>query len=268
MRAPLIGGNWKMHKNLAGSLSFFDLFLPLVEISGRCDIVICPTLLDVQLAVAATLNTRVRIGAQNLYWMSEGAFTGEVSGPMLKEAGCTYVIVGHSERRRYFGETDGSVLKKTVAALDAGLTPIVCVGETDHKKVDEVLTEQFLGGIHPLSAGQFGKIVIAYEPVWAIGAGKTATPEVAASAHSFLRGLVEKKFGEAAAMDVRIIYGGSVKPDSAESLLAETEIDGFLIGGASLDAVSFAEIVTLADALPLAEIDLELASTGPAELIF
>jgi triosephosphate isomerase len=164
---------------------------------------------------------------------------------MIKASGCSHVIVGHSERRRYFGETDETVLKKLVAALEAGLTPIVCIGESERKNVESVLEKQFRCGIAPLSAEQFAKLIIAYEPIWAIGAGKTATPEIAAAAHRLIRGHVTKHLGAQAANQVRIIYGGSVKPDNAQSLMAQEEIDGFLVGGASLDAVSFAALVNL-----------------------
>ena len=211
----------------------------------NCEIVICPSFLDVENAVTATRGTRIQIGAQDLYWENEGAFTGEVSGPMIKASGCSHVIVGHSERRRYFGETNETVLKKTMAALDAGLTPIVCVGEREEKNVEVVLTEQFRCGIGRLSDEQFAGIVIAYEPVWAIGDGETATPEVAADAHRLIRAQAEDSFGAEAANNVRILYGGSVKPDNAKSLMAQPEIDGFLVGGASLDPISFAALVNL-----------------------
>ena len=245
MRIPLIGANWKMHKNPNGTTAFFETFLPLVKHSGHCEIVICPTLLDVENAVAATNETRIEIGAQNLYWEDEGAFTGEVSGSMIKAAGCSHVIVGHSERRHFFGETDEDVLKKTVAALDAGLIPIVCMGERERKNVEAVIAEQFRCGIGGLTQAQFAKIVIAYEPIWAIGDGETATPKVAAAAHQFIRAQAKGKFGVDAANGVRIMYGGSVKLDNARSLMEQPEIDGFLIGGASLDPVSFAAIVNL-----------------------
>jgi triosephosphate isomerase len=164
---------------------------------------------------------------------------------MIKDSGCSHVIVGHSERRRYFGETNASVLKKTVAALDSGLIPIVCVGEREKKNAEAVLTEQFRSAIGALSDVQFARIVIAYEPVWAIGAGETAAPDVAANAHRLIRAQAKAHFGSKAANNVRILYGGSVKPDNADSLIAQSEIDGFLVGGASLDPVSFAALVNL-----------------------
>lgn len=245
MRIPLIGANWKMYKDPTGTTSFFESFLPLVERSGDCEIVICPSFLDVENAVAAVRGTKIHIGAQDIYWEMEGAFTGEVSGPMIKDSGCSHVIVGHSERRRYFDETNESVLKKTVAALDSRLIPIVCVGESEKKNVKAVLTEQFRSALGALSDAQFAKIVIAYEPIWAIGAGETATPGVAADAHRLIRDQVKEHFGAEVANKVRILYGGSVKPDNAESLMAQSEIDGFLVGGASLDPVSFAALVNL-----------------------
>ena len=232
-----------MYKDPAGTTSFFESFRPLIEHSERCEIVICPSFLDLENAVTAARGTRIRIGAQNLYWERDGAFTGEVSGPMIRASGCSHVIVGHSERRQYFGETNESVLKKTLAALDAGLTPIVCVGEHEKKNVETVLTEQFRCGIGPLSDAQFAGIVIAYEPIWAIGDGETASPDVASDAHRLIRAQAKDQFGEEAANNVRILYGGSVKPDNAKSLMAQPEIDGFLVGGASLDPISFAEIV-------------------------
>jgi len=245
MRLPVMGANWKLHKGLAETESFFERFRSLVKDFGYCEIVICPSFLDIPTAVSASEQTTIHIGAQNLYWETEGAFTGEVSGPMIKASGCSHVIVGHSERRRLFGETDASVLKKTVAALGAGLIPIVCIGERDEKDVEAVLAEQFSKGIAPLSADHFANIIIAYEPIWAIGAGETATPEVAAHAHRLIRAQVRARFGADAANLVRVIYGGSVKPGNAESLMAEPEIDGFLVGGASLDPVSFAALVNL-----------------------
>jgi triosephosphate isomerase (TIM) len=247
MRMPLMAGNWKMYKTPEQTAAFFEKFLPLVAGSTHCEILICPPAINIPAAVAATRGSRVGVGGQNLYWKDEGAFTGEVSGPMLKAAGCAAVIVGHSERRQYFGETDATVLKRTLAALDAGLLPVVCAGEhleeREAGRTEAVLRTQFTDGIAPLSADQFAKIVIAYEPVWAIGTGKTATPEIAADAHRCLRGLAEDAFGADAAARLRILYGGSVKPDNVKGLMAQPEIDGALVGGASLDPVGFASIV-------------------------
>jgi triosephosphate isomerase len=242
-----MAGNWKMYKTPAETTSFFEKFRPLVEQSDHCEVVICPPFTNIAAAVAEVQGTRIRIGAQNLYWAKEGAFTGEISAPMIQASGCTYVIVGHSERRQYFGETDETVLKRTLAALEVGLTPIVCVGELlEHREsgqTEAVMMEQCRKGIVPLALEQFSRIVIAYEPVWAIGTGKTATPEIAADAHRVLRGQMRARYGQAAGDAVRILYGGSVKPDNVRSLMAQPEIDGVLVGGASLDANSFASIV-------------------------
>lgn len=242
-----MAGNWKMYKTPADTQAFFEKFLPLVESSTHCEMVICAPFVCVSTAVAAVKGTRVAAGAQNCHWMKEGAYTGEVSAPMLEAAGCTHVIVGHSERRQYFHETNETVSKRTVAALEAGLTPIVCVGETlaerESGQTEAVLMRQFAEGIAGLTPGQFDRIIIAYEPVWAIGTGRTATPEMAADAHRLIRAQVEGRYGADASKAMRILYGGSVKPDNVKGLMAQPEIDGALVGGASLDAVSFASIV-------------------------
>ena len=242
-----MAGNWKMYKTAGETVTFFEKFRPLVEKSEHCEIVICAPFVNVPVAVRAAEETRIEIGAQDLFWAKEGAYTGEVSGPMLKAAGARWVIIGHSERRQYFGETNESVLKKTVAALQAGLRPIVCVGEHLEEReagnTNAVLISQCEGGICGLTPAQFTQIAVAYEPVWAIGTGKTATPEIAADAHSMLRGYLQQCFGEEAASKTRILYGGSVKPDNVKALMAQPEIDGALVGGASLDAASFASIV-------------------------
>ncbi len=242
-----MAGNWKMYKTPAETKAFFDAFLPLVAEAKHCEIAICPPFVNIAAAVDAARGSRVGVGAQNLYWKNEGAFTGEVSGPMIKAAGAEWVIIGHSERRQFFGETDATVLERTKAALAAGLRPIVCVGERleerEGGRTDAVLAEQFNGGIAGLDADAFARIVIAYEPVWAIGTGKTATPEMAADAHRTIRGLVTARYGAEAGAAVRILYGGSVKPDNVKGLMAQPEIDGALVGGASLEAGSFASIV-------------------------
>jgi triosephosphate isomerase len=242
-----MAGNWKMFKTPAETIAFFEKFRPLVEKSSHCEIVICPPFTNLAAAVAAAEGSNIRIGSQNIAWAKEGAFTGEISGPMLKAVRATHAIVGHSERRQYFGETDATVLKRTQAALEFGLTPIVCVGELKEEResgrTEAVLVKQFLGGIAGLAPEQFAKIVIAYEPVWAIGTGLTATPEIAADAHRVIRAQAREKYGKEAADAVRILYGGSVKPDNVKSLMAQPEIDGSLVGGASLDAPSFASIV-------------------------
>lgn len=242
-----MAGNWKMYKTASETVAFFEVFKPLVEQAGTRDVVICPAFPNLAAAVEAAGGSRVEIGGQNLYWEKEGAYTGEVSGTMLAAIGCRWVIIGHSERRQFFGETDQGVLKKTVAALAAGLRPIVCVGERIEEreggKTEEVLRRQFRGGIAGLEPEQFARISIAYEPVWAIGTGRTATPEIAGEAHHFLRGEVRARYGSEAAEKARILYGGSVKPDNTKALMAQEDIDGVLVGGASLDPASFAAIV-------------------------
>ncbi len=247
MRKPIMAGNWKMFKTPAETTAFFEKVRPLVAASGHCEIVIAPPFTSLAAAVAAVQGTAIHAGSQNIAWAKEGAFTGEVSGPMLAAVGATHAIVGHSERRQYFGETDETVLKRTQAALEFGLTPIVCVGERleerESGKTEAVLISQFQKGIAGLNAAQFAKIVIAYEPVWAIGTGKTATPEIAADAHRVIRGEVKAKYGKEAADAIRILYGGSVKPDNVKALMAQPDIDGALVGGAALDPVGFASIV-------------------------
>ncbi|MEO7144184.1 MAG: triose-phosphate isomerase [Bryobacteraceae bacterium] len=247
MRKPVMAGNWKMFKTAGETAAFFETFRPLVEHSAHCEIVVCPPFVNVPAAVRAAEGTRIDVGAQNMFWAKEGAYTGEISGPMLQAAGARWVIIGHSERREYFGETDATILKKTIAALDAGLHPIVCVGEQlkerEAGETNKVLIRQCSGGIRDLTPAQFAQIVVAYEPVWAIGTGKTATPEIAAETHHVLRSHLKQCFGAEAAANLRILYGGSVKPDNVKGLMAQPEIDGALVGGASLDAASFASIV-------------------------
>jgi triosephosphate isomerase (TIM) len=250
MRRHIIAGNWKMYKTAQQTAVFFEQFNPLVDDVENCEIVVFPVSINIPTAVQATEETAIRIGGQNLFWAREGAYTGETSGEMLRSAGATWVLVGHSERRQYFHETDTDVLKKTQAAIEEGLTPIVCVGERldDHKagKTEEVLIRQFAGGIAGLTEEQFAKAIVAYEPVWAIGTGQTATPQIASQAHSLIRSEAEKRFGNDAAQRCRILYGGSVKPENIEALIREPEIDGALVGGASLDPQSFAKIVKAA----------------------
>lgn len=247
MRKPVMAGNWKMHKTAAETRAFFLDFAPAVAHVRHAEMVICPPFVNLPAALEGARGTAIEIGAQNLFWLKEGAYTGEVSGPMLASIGCQWVIIGHSERRQYFGETDDTVLKKTIAALEVGLKPIVCVGERleerESNATELVLETQFTAGIAPLTPDQFAQICIAYEPVWAIGTGKTATPGIAAAAHRFLRQSIAGRFGDPAASACRILYGGSVKPDNIKDLMAQPEIDGALVGGASLEAASFASIV-------------------------
>jgi triosephosphate isomerase len=242
-----MAGNWKMYKTPTETSAFFEEFRPLVAQSQHCDIVICPPFTNLAAAVAGARGTRIAVGAQNIGWANEGAFTGEISGAMIRATGTTHVLVGHSERRQYFCETDETVLLRTRTALESGLAPIVCVGERLEEReaglMAEVLARQCRFGILGLTPEQFARIVIAYEPVWAIGTGRTATPEMAAEAHRTLRSQVRARYGKEAGDRVRILYGGSVKPDNVRSLMAQPEIDGALVGGASLSPASFASIV-------------------------
>jgi triosephosphate isomerase len=246
-RKKLIAANWKMYKNPEQTGEFFRHFLPLVADHDRDEMVVCPPFVDLYAAMDAARGSNVAIGAQNMHWEKEGAFTGEISASMLLAVGCTHVIIGHSERRQYFGETDDTVNLKLKAALEAGLTPIVCVGEVLEEReaglTEDVLRRQCLRAFHAISSKKAGKLVVAYEPVWAIGTGKTATPGMAAESHSLIRGEATKAFGEEFANNLRILYGGSVKPENAKALMTEEEIDGALVGGASLDPKSFAAIV-------------------------
>ena len=246
-RQPLIAANWKMYKTPAQAQDFFKNFLPLVANHTRDAIVVCPSFTSISVVIAAVTGSPVAIGAQNMHFADEGAFTGETSPVMLKAIGTTYVILGHSERRQYFGETDEFINKKLKSALQHTLIPIVCVGEVlgerEAGKTEEVLLRQTRGVLAGISAREAVPIVIAYEPVWAIGTGKTATPQIASEAHAVIRTEVGKLLGPATADALRILYGGSVKPDNAAALMAEPEIDGALVGGASLDPQSFAKIV-------------------------
>jgi triosephosphate isomerase (TIM) len=246
-RKKLITANWKMFKTPDQTREFFRDFLPLVPDHIRDEIAVCPPYIDLQAALDSAKGSNVAIGAQNMHWDKEGAFTGEISAGMLLSLGCTHVILGHSERRQYFCETDDTVNLKLKAALEAGLTPIVCVGEVLEEResnlTEDVLRRQCARAFHKVSTKKAGKLVIAYEPVWAIGTGKTATPQIASEAHALIRAEAETAFGQEFAENLRILYGGSVKPENAKALMGEEEIDGALVGGASLDPKSFAAIV-------------------------
>ncbi|MDR1114500.1 MAG: triose-phosphate isomerase [Candidatus Margulisbacteria bacterium] len=246
MRKPIMAGNWKLNKNHLETLTFIDELTPLLNGVDAVDIVICPPFTSLNVATARTKGTNVKVGAQDLFWEKSGAYTGEISGDMLKVLGCDYVLIGHSERRQYFGETDQTINKKILAAFTAGLIPIVCVGETlperEAGQVEQVLSAQVREGLKGLNAQEHGKIVIAYEPVWAIGTGRTATPAQANEAHVLIRKCLSEIFG-AAAQDIRIQYGGSVKPENVKELMAQPDIDGALIGGAALQAESFEKLV-------------------------
>lgn len=247
MRKKVIAANWKMYKTPDQARDFFRDFLPLVAGHDRDEIVVCPPFLAIPAAVEASKGSHLAIGGQNVHWEKEGAYTGEISPGMLLAVGVTHVIIGHSERRQFFGETDDVVNLKLKAALESGLTPIVCVGEVLEEReaglTEDVLRRQCLRAFHAISAKKAAKLIVAYEPVWAIGTGKTATPQMAADAHALIRAEAEKAFGQEFGAQLRILYGGSVKPENAKALMAEGEIDGALVGGASLDPKSFAAIV-------------------------
>jgi len=247
MRMPLIVGNWKMYKTVHDAVLFVKELKPVVKDVDDVEIVIAAPFIAVHAAAEAARNTNIGVGAQNLHWEREGAFTGEVAPPMIKEAGAEYVIVGHSERRRLFGETDAIVNRKVAAAIGAALTPIVCIGETlEERERDEtftVLDRQIKDGLDGFSAEQIADLVIAYEPVWAIGTGRTATAAQAGEAHAHIRKRLRQWFGGDAADRGHVVYGGSVKPDNIRELIAEPDVDGALVGGASLEVKSFAAIV-------------------------
>lgn len=246
-RKKLIAANWKMYKKPEETKQFFRDFLPLVSGHERDEIVVCPPYVDLHAALESAKGAAIAIGAQDMYWKSEGAFTGEISPDMLIAVGCTHVIIGHSERRQYFCETDDTVNLKLKAALEHGLTPIACVGEVLEEReaglTEDVLRRQCVRAFHAVSVRKAARLVIAYEPVWAIGTGKTATPQTASEAHMLIRSEAGKAFGQEFADQLRILYGGSVKPENSRALMSEPEIDGALVGGASLDPKSFASIV-------------------------
>jgi triosephosphate isomerase len=247
MRKKLIAANWKMYKTPEQTAEFFREFLPLVAEHYRDEIVVCPPFVDLQVAVKIASGSNVAIGAQNVHWEKEGAFTGEISAPMLIAIQVTHAIIGHSERREYFNDTDDVVNRKLEISLESGLTPIVCVGEVLEEReaglTEDVLRRQCVRAFNGISARKAAKLVIAYEPVWAIGTGKTATPQMASDAHAVIRHEAAKAFGDDFAQNLRILYGGSVKPENATALMSESEIDGALVGGASLNPTSFAKIV-------------------------
>lgn len=247
MRRKVIAANWKMYKTPDQTRDFFREFLPLVAHHTRDEIVVCPPFLDLPAARDSAQGANVAIGAQNAHWKEEGAFTGETSVKQLLAIDIHWVIIGHSERRQYFGETDDTVNLRLKTALEAGLTPICCVGEVLEEReagaTEDVLRRQCVRAFHAISAKKAARLIIAYEPVWAIGTGKTATPEIAAEAHAVIRHEAGRIFGEEFAAHLRILYGGSVKPENAPALMAQEEIDGALVGGASLDAKSLAAIV-------------------------
>ncbi len=248
MRKMMIAGNWKMNKSPVEAAGLAEKIAGKVGDIRHVDIVICPSFPALTAVYEKIEKSYVRLGAQNLFWEREGAYTGEVSTLMLRESGCRYVIIGHSERRSHFGETDETVSRKAAAALEWNLIPIICVGEKleerERGEVESVITKQIKGSLAHLNDENIAKIVLAYEPVWAIGTGKTATPAQANEVHGLIRALVGDIFSKEAASELRILYGGSVKPDNIRALIAEEHLDGALVGGASLDEHSFVEIVT------------------------
>ena len=248
MRTPFIAGNWKMYKTVSDAVKYVKEFRGLVKDVQGVEIVVATPYTAIHAAAEAARNSNVGIGGQDLFWEREGAFTGEISAPMLREAGAEYVIVGHSERRTLFGETDATVNRKLAAAFSGGLVPIACIGETldqrERNETFDVLDRQITQGLDGLTSDQIAQLVIAYEPVWAIGTGRNATPEQAAEAHGHIRKRVRQWFGNDAAELCHVIYGGSVKPDNIGVLISQPDVDGALVGGASLDVRGLFEIVT------------------------
>lgn len=247
MRKTIIAGNWKMNKTAAEGKAFVEAFKPLVADVDSVEIVVCPVFTALNAVVEAAAGSNVKVGAQNIHWAENGAYTGEISAEMLKETGVDYVIIGHSERRQYFGETDETVNQRLKAALAAGLTPMVCIGELleerESGKTEAVMDTQLKGGLAGLKNEEMEKIVIAYEPVWAIGTGKTATPEMAEETHAYIRKVLTDMFGAETAEKIRIQYGGSMKPANSAELIAQTDIDGGLVGGAALEPDTFSELI-------------------------
>ncbi len=250
-RIPLIAGNWKMYKTVGEAVAAARALAELTAGASDVDVMIAPPFTALAMVSEALEASPIATGAQNLHWESEGAFTGEIAPDMIRTAGCRYVIIGHSERRQLFGETDQAVNRKVRAALAAGLIPVFCIGETEGEREAEqtfsVLDKQVRLGLEGLSLQTPGDIVVAYEPVWAIGTGKTATREQAQEAHAFIRQLLGKLYGEDMAEAIRILYGGSVKPNNIAELINMADIDGALVGGASLEPETFARIVSLGD---------------------
>jgi len=249
MRKLIVAGNWKLNLLRAEAEALIKQLKATCE-TDAADVVVCPPYTALAVVKPLLIGSRLGLGAQDLYWESSGAFTGEVSGPMLADAGCQYVIVGHSERRQYFGETNETVARKARAALASNLTPIVCIGETlaerDANKTLSVLASQLEGALGAWTASEMQRIVLAYEPVWAIGTGRTATPEQAQEVHAFIRQWLAKKFGTPVSESIRIQYGGSVNAANAATLMGQPDVDGALVGGASLKAEAFSVIVKAA----------------------
>ncbi len=246
-RRPIIAGNWKMNKTATEARDLADKLIPLVSVVKDRDIVLAPPFTSIPAVSGTIKGTNMALAAQDLFWEDKGAFTGEISAEMLLDLGCKYVIIGHSERRQFFGETDETVNKKLRQALNKSLLPIVCVGELlserEAGKANQVIERQVVGALKGVAAAEMQKIVIAYEPVWAIGTGKTATPDQANEIHAFIRQKIKSMYNDDVAGALRIQYGGSVTPDNVSTLMAKPDIDGALVGGASLKPESFAALV-------------------------
>ncbi len=251
MRRKIVAGNWKMNNDLNESRKLItEIIDGLSKIKAACDVIICPPFTSLSEASGMLINSPIKLGAQNMYFEASGAFTGEISAAMLKSAGCNYVILGHSERRTIFGESDGLINKKLKTALSYDLLPIFCIGETLQEResdiMEEVVKRQLVEGLKGIPVAEMGKIIVAYEPVWAIGTGRTATPKQAQEVHNHIRTIVKKLYSEEIASALIIQYGGSVKPDNAADLLSQPDIDGALVGGACLKADSFIGIIQAA----------------------
>lgn len=247
LRTPILAGNWKMYKTIKEATALAEGLKTKVGSVTDRQIIICPTYVSLLSVSEVIKGSALKLGAQNMYWEDKGAFTGEISPPMLKDVGCSYVIIGHSERRQFFGETNQTVNRKMAKAFQSGLIPIVCIGESLEEREKgstlKILETQLREGIKDLGEKELNDLIVAYEPVWAIGTGKTATPQQAEEAHSFIRTVIGQIYNKTGAEQVRILYGGSVKPENIKELMAQSNIDGALVGGASLEIESFSKIV-------------------------
>ena len=253
MRKFVIAGNWKMYKTNTEAKQLAEAIKSKTSMIEKTQIIVCPPATALSGVVSIVNGSQIKAGAQNMYWESEGAFTGEISAEMIKSTGATYVIIGHSERRQYFGETDKTVNKKIIKALQTGLNPIVCIGESLEQRekgiTKNIIADQLKGGLENITTDQLSGIILAYEPIWAIGTGKTATPEQAQDVHEFIRSKLQAMYDAASSASMVIQYGGSVKPSNAYDLLKKEDIDGALVGGACLEADSFSEIIKAAESL-------------------
>jgi triosephosphate isomerase len=253
MRKFVIAGNWKMHKTNAEAVELAEALIGKTALIEKTQMIVCPPATALTTVCSVVKDSKIAVGAQNMYWESQGAFTGEISSEMIKSTGATYVILGHSERRQFFGETDETVNKKTLHALNSQLNPIVCIGESLEERENgitkDVINDQLDGALSGISADQMAKIILAYEPIWAIGTGKTATPDQAQDVHAFIRSKLASMYDAETSDNIIIQYGGSVKPGNAAELLNQPDIDGALVGGACLEAESFSEIIKAAESL-------------------